>query len=63
MHSIEDIEKAVDEIEKNGLDAVIYGKKTAAWWVDELIRLAAGNLDEEEGKYLNYVRTVWGNGK
>ncbi|MCR4813839.1 MAG: hypothetical protein K5879_03335 [Lachnospiraceae bacterium] len=63
VHSIEDIEKAVDEIEKNGLDAVIYGKKTATGWVDELIHLAAGNLDEEEGKYLEYVRTVWGDSR
>ena len=63
VHTIEDINNVVDEIEKAGFDAVIYENKTAAEWVEELAKIAAEGLDEEEGKYLNYVRTVWSNSR
>ena len=63
VHTIEDINNVVDEIEKAGFDAVIYENKTAAEWVEELAKIASEGLDEEEGKYLNYVRTVWSNSR
>ena len=63
VRTIDEINRVVEEIEKYGLDAVIYEEKTAAEWVNELADIAASNLDEEEGKYLNYVRTVWGNSR
>ena len=63
VRTIDEINRVVEETEKYGLDAVIYEEKTAAEWVNELADIAASNLDEEEGKYLNYVRTVWGNSR
>ena len=63
VHTIEDINRVVEEIEKAGFDAVIYENKTAAEWVEELAETASAGLNEEEGKYLNYVRTVWGNSR
>ena len=63
IHTIEDINRVVEAIEREGFDAVIYENKTAAEWVEELIGMASEGLNEEEGKYLNYVRTVWGNSR
>ncbi|MBQ6637608.1 MAG: hypothetical protein IJH82_03035 [Lachnospiraceae bacterium] len=63
VRTIDDINRAVEEIEKDGFGAVIYEKKTAEEWVDELTDLAAAELDDEEGKYLSYVRTVRNNGR
>ena len=63
IRTIDDINRAVEEIEKDGFGAVIYEKKTAEEWVEELADLAATELDDEEGKYLSYVRTVRNNGR
>ena len=58
-----DIQAAVESIEKDGFDAVIYGGKTAREWAEHLTGIASGNLDEEEKEYLNHVRAIRGNGK
>ncbi|MBQ1488316.1 MAG: hypothetical protein IIZ41_06110, partial [Lachnospiraceae bacterium] len=63
VRTIDDINRAVEEIEKDGFGAVIYENKTAEEWVEELTDLAAAELDDEEGKYLSYVRTVRNNGR
>lgn len=55
ISTIAQINEAVEEIEHYGFDAVIYGENTAKEWAEELKELAAKNLWEEEGKYLNYV--------
>lgn len=61
VDSLDTVNHVVDLIERNGFDAKIYEGKKAGEWVNELADIAASNLSEEEGKYLNYVRTVWGN--
>ena len=53
--TIQEINGAVEEIERSGFDAVIYHGKTAGEWADELKTLASKNLWEEEEEYLNYV--------
>lgn len=49
------IQDAVEKIEIDGLDAVIYQDKTAAWWKAYLIELAGRHLPEKEKEYLHYV--------
>ena len=56
--SLEDIEDAVDSIEHDGFDAVIYGGKTAKEWAEILIALAEQNLSEKDRGYLNNVRII-----
>ena len=58
-----DIQAAVERIEKDGLDAVVYSGKTAREWAEHLVGIASGNLNEEEKEYLNHVRAVRGNRK
>ncbi|SFB30810.1 glutamate--cysteine ligase [Acetitomaculum ruminis DSM 5522] len=55
INSIEAINKAVDEIEKNGLNANIYHDKTAADWAEYIILLASNELDDEDKEYLKCV--------
>ena len=55
IREIKDINYAVEEIERNGFDAVIYEGKTAGEWADNLKNLASKNLWEDEEEYLNYV--------
>ena len=55
IKTISEINKAVEEIEKDGLDALIYNGRTAAEWASQLKELAGKNLFEDEGKYLEYV--------
>ena len=55
IREIRDINYAVEEIERNGFDAVIYEGKTAEEWADNLKNLASKNLWEDEEEYLNYV--------
>ena len=56
---LEEIQKAVEEIERDGYDAVIYDGKTASEWADYLIELAGYSLDDKDKEYLKYVRAFW----
>ena len=55
IKTISEINKAVEEIEKDGFEALIYNGRTAAEWTSQLKVLAGKNLFEDEGKYLEYV--------
>ncbi len=55
IRTIPEINKAVEEIEKDGFEALIYNGRTAAEWASQLKVLAGKNLFEDEGKYLEYV--------
>lgn len=55
IKTISEINKAVEEIEKDGFEALIYNGRTAAEWASQLKVLAGKNLFEDEGKYLEYV--------
>lgn len=55
IKTIPEINKAVEEIEKDGFNALIYNGRTAAEWASQLKVLAGKNLFEDEGKYLEYV--------
>ena len=57
--SLDDIQDAVIAIEKNGFDAVIYKKWTAAGWAEYLLKLAEDALTDIDKEYLNNVRTFW----
>ena len=57
--SLDDIQDAVIAIEKNGFDAVIYKKWTAAGWSEYLLKLAEDALTDIDKEYLNNVRTFW----
>ena len=57
------IQEAVERIERDGFDAVVYNGKTAREWADHLTGVASGHLDEEEKEYLNHVRAVRVHGK
>ncbi|MBO4579312.1 MAG: hypothetical protein J5715_04065 [Clostridiales bacterium] len=54
--SIDEIQRAVEDIEKDGLEAVIYEGKTAGEWAGFLIDTAANVLPEEDKRYLDNVR-------
>lgn len=55
INSIEQIEDAVDAVIVSGLDAKIYGDRTAREWYKYLLELAGNSLDEKEREYLNNV--------
>ena len=55
INSIEQIEDAVDAVIVSGLDAKIYGDRTAREWYNYLLELAGHSLDEKEREYLNNV--------
>ena len=55
IRTIPEINKAVEEIEKDSFEALIYNGRTAAEWASQLKVLAGKNLFEDEGKYLEYV--------
>ena len=52
IDSFEQIQEAVDEIIVNGLDAKIYGEKTAREWYKYLVELADRALTEKDQEYL-----------
>lgn len=56
--TIEEIQSAVEEIEKDGLEAVIYEGKTAGDWAGYLTDIAAKVLPAEDKRYLENVRIV-----
>ena len=53
------IQDAVEKIEVDGLDAVIYEDRTAAEWADYLIDLAGQALTSKDKEYLENVRAFW----
>lgn len=53
------IQDAVEKIEVDGLDAVIYEDKTAAEWTGYLIDLAGQALTSKDKEYLENVRAFW----
>lgn len=58
VDSLEVIKEAVEQIERDGFDAVVYGGKTAKEWAENLIATAEDNLSEKDRGYLNNVRIV-----
>ncbi len=56
---LSEIQSAVEEIESEGYDAVIYDGKTASEWADYLIELAGYALTNEDKEYLYNVRAFW----
>lgn len=60
---LDSIQNAVEEIEKNGFDAIIYNGRTALEWSEQLYNLADSALDAEDKEYLKGVRTFWNNSK
>ncbi|SNU07963.1 glutamate--cysteine ligase [Lachnospiraceae bacterium] len=59
VDSLQEIQDAVEEIERYGLDAVIYDERTAEDWADYLIELAGSSLSKHDREYLKNVRTIW----
>ena len=57
--SISEIQDAVEAIETDGFDAVIYDGKTAGEWADFIVELAENALTEKDKEYLKYVRAFW----
>ena len=61
IDSAEEIQKAVESVEKDGYNAVVYGRK-ASEWASHLYELAKEALPETDKEYLENVRTFWGIG-
>jgi glutamate--cysteine ligase len=59
IDDLDKIQEAVEAIERDGFDAVIYEGRTASEWVDYLIDLAGYSLNEKDKEYLKYVRAFW----
>ena len=59
--SIDELQDAVEEIERYGYDAVIYDGRTASDWANKLLNLAAASLSKNDREYLQNVRTIWDN--
>ena len=59
IYSSEQIQAAVEAIEREGFDAVIYDGKTAFEWTGNLLNLASRALSKEDREYLKNVRTFW----
>ena len=55
IKELEEIQDAVEKIEADGDQAVIYHNMTAAQWASYLIDLAVDALPEHEKGYLKYV--------
>ena len=61
IDSAEKIQQAVESVEKDGYNAVIYGRK-ASEWAAYLYELAIGALPGSDKEYLENVRAFWGIG-
>lgn len=55
VDGVKKIQDVIYKIEREGLDAIIYKGKTAAWWGSYLIGLARQSLPEHEREYLSNV--------
>lgn len=54
----EDVYKAIDSIERDGFDAVIYEGRTAGEWASCLLWLAKKNLPTSEKVYIDHLRNA-----
>lgn len=63
VDTLEKIQEAVEKIEHDGFDAIIYEGKTAGEWADLLTELAESSLSEKDRGYLKNVRTFWSDSK
>jgi Gamma-glutamylcysteine synthetase len=63
VESIASIQEAVEAIERDGFDAVIYDGKTAEEWAEHLYSLAYSALSDVDKEYLKSVRAFWSNSK
>lgn len=61
VDTAEKIQQAVEDIERDGYNAVVYGRK-ATEWAAHLYELAIGRLTESDKEYLENVRAFWGIG-
>jgi glutamate--cysteine ligase len=59
IDTAEKIQQAVEDIERDGYNAVVYGRK-ASEWAAHLYELAIGRLTESDKEYLENVRAFWG---
>ena len=57
--SLDEIQDAVEAIEADGFDAVIYGGRTAEQWADILVELSGNALTKKDKEYLENVRAFW----
>jgi len=57
--TIDDINEAIQSVEKDGFDAEIYDDRKAIEHAEELLSIASDGLDNEEKEYLKYVRDFW----
>ena len=58
VRSAQDVRDAIDAIERDGLEASIYGGRKAYELADTLIAIAGKNLELKDKEYLNNVRTA-----
>ena len=59
VDTAEKIQQAVEDIERDGYNAVVYGRK-ASEWAAHLYELALDKLPDTDKEYLENVRTFWG---
>ncbi len=62
VDTIDKIQQAVEAIEVDGYNAVIYDGRTASEWAAHLVELALAGLSGKDKEYLESVRTFWGIG-
>ena len=61
VDTAEKIQQAVEDIERDGYNAVVYGRK-ATEWAAHLYELALDKLPDTDKEYLENVRAFWGIG-
>ena len=59
VDTAEKIQQAVEDIERDGYNAVVYGRK-ATEWAAHLYELALDKLPDTDKEYLENVRVFWG---
>lgn len=59
IDTAEQIQQAVEDIERDGYNAVVYGRK-ATEWAAHLYELALDKLPDTDKEYLENVRAFWG---
>ena len=60
---LDTVQQAVESIEYDGYDAIIYDGRTAGEWADYLIELAGNALTQTDKGYLENVRAIWSYGQ
>ncbi len=59
VDSLDKIQQAIEEIERNGFDAVIYDGITASEWINRILNVAAGSLSKTDRNYLKNLQADW----